>query len=203
MPQEILPNAYPEGSGGREIQMPEVRRPQESTSLRQFLCEDIQKELKTFGSKKAAFERKGLMWERRRKWYFLLLFLFPAACGHAPEVSPASKGISYVFEADEKLIFRALSRLLMERGFGEPRIDFANGRLETDYLLQGEWRIKAVATVKKIGRREREVIFSILTEQRDSGPSGWRPKKLMGPEQYEAFYHELEMQIYREWDKGK
>ncbi len=140
---------------------------------------------------------------RQRKWYFLLLFLFPAACWHAPDLSPASKGTSYVFEADEKLIFRALSRILMERGFGEPRIDLDNGRLETDYLFQGEWRTKAVATVKKIGRREREVTFSIVTEQRDSGPSGWRPKKLMGPEQYEAFYHELEMQIYREWDRMK
>ena len=143
------------------------------------------------------------MSERRRRWCFLLLFLLPAACLHAPEVSPESKGASYIFEADEKIIFRALSQILKDRGFGGSRIDSENERLETDYLLQGEWRTKAVATVKKIGRREREVTVSIITEQKDSGPSGWKAKKLMGQEQYEAFFRELEMQIYREWDKGK
>jgi len=143
------------------------------------------------------------MSERRRRWYLLLLFLFPAACLHAPEVSPESKGASFIFEADEKVIFSALSQILKDRGFGGSRIDSENGRLETDYLLQGEWRTKAVATVKKIGRREREVTVSIITEQKDSGPSGWKAKKLMGQEQYEAFFRELEMQIYREWGKGK
>jgi hypothetical protein len=121
---------------------------------------------------------------------------------HAPEVSQESKESSYVFEADEKLIFKALSRILKDRGFGESRIDSDKGRLETDYLVQGEWRTKAVATVRKIGRKEREVKLSIITEQKDSGPSGWKAKKLMGREQYEMFFNELEMQIYREWYKG-
>ncbi len=186
--------------------MPEVRRPQKSTALRQFLRKDIQEKLSAFGLRKAKLERKGLMSERRRRWYFLLLFLFPAACLHAPEVSevsPESKGASYVYEADEKIIFRALSRILKDRGFGESLIDYDEGRLETDYVVHGGLRTKAVATVKRIGRREREVTLSIITEQRDSGPSGWRAKKLIGKEQYETFFHELEMQIYREWDKGK
>lgn len=101
------------------------------------------------------------------------------------------------------MIFRALSRVLKDRGFGEPRVEADKGRLETDYLVQGGWRSKAVATIKKISRKEREVTFSIITEQKDSSPSGWKPKKLMGQGQYETFFNELEMQIYREWYKGE
>ena len=122
---------------------------------------------------------------------------------HGPEGLPESEGTSYIFEADEKVIFRALSRVLKDRGFGEPRIDPDKGRLETDYLVQGGWRTKAVATVKKIGRKEREVTVSILTEQKDSSPSGWKAKRLMGQGQYETLFNELEMQIYREWYKGE
>ncbi len=143
------------------------------------------------------------MSERRRRWYFLLFLLLPVACWHAPQVAPEPKGTSYIFEAEEKLIFRALSRVLKDRGFGESRLNTEQGRLETDYLVQGEWRTKAVATVKKISRKEREVTLAIVTEQRDSSPSGWKAKNLMGREQYEAFFNELEMQIYREWYKGE
>ena len=122
---------------------------------------------------------------------------------HVPEASPESEETSYIFEADDKVIFRALSRVLKDRGFGEPRIDPDKSRVETDYRVQEGWRIKAVATVKKIGRKEREVTVSIITEQKDSSPSGWKPKKLMGKGQYETFFNELEMQIYREWYKGE
>jgi len=116
---------------------------------------------------------------------------------------PEPEGTSYIFEADDNVILRALSRVLKERGFGESRVEADKGRVETDYLVQGGWRTKAVATIKKISRKEREVTLSIITEQKDSSPSGWKPKKLMGPGQYEAFFNELEMQIYREWYKGE
>ncbi len=75
------------------------------------------------------------------------------------------------------------------------------GRLETDYVIQGDWRTKAIATVKKISRKEREVTLSVITEQKSS--SGWQPKKLLGKEQYEKIFSEIEMQIYREWYKAE
>ena len=113
------------------------------------------------------------------------------------------EGTSHIFEADEKIIFKAISRVLKDRGFGEPRVEADKGRLETDYLVQEDWRTKVVATIKKVNRREREVTLSVITEQKDSSPSGWKPKKLMGKEQYETFFGEIEMQIYREWYKGE
>ena len=136
-------------------------------------------------------------------FYFLFLFFSPVGCIHGPETLPESEGASHIFEADDQIIFRALSRVIKDRGLGESRIDPEKGRLETDFLVQGGWRTKAVATVKKISRMEREVTFSFITEQRDSTPPGWKAKKLIGREQYENFFNELEMQIYREWYKGK
>lgn len=76
-------------------------------------------------------------------------------------------------------------------------------RLETDYVIQGDWRTKVEATVKKIDRQETEVTFSVITEKKDSGPAGWKAKKLLEKEQYEKFFNLIEMQIYREWAKGQ
>jgi hypothetical protein len=150
---------------------------------------------------------KERRWEERIVFSLFFLFTFsfliPAACKHAPEALPKPEGTSFVFEADDKIIFKALSQVLKDRGFGEPRVEVDKGRLETDYLVQEDWRTKVVATIKKVSRREREVTLSVITEQKDSSPSGWKPKKLMGKEQYETFFGEIEMQIYREWYKGE
>ena len=152
------------------------------------------------------------MWKERR-WgertifglffFFAFSFLIPAGCKHTPEAFPEPKGISQVFEADDKVIFKAVSRVLRDRGFGEPQVELDKGRLETEYLVQEDWRTKVVATIKKISRREREVTLTVITEQQDSSPSGWKSKKLLGKEQYETFFNEIEMQIYREWYKGE
>jgi hypothetical protein len=150
---------------------------------------------------------KERRWKERIIFFLFFLFpfffLFPAACQHAPETLLEPEGTSRIFEADEKIIFKALSRILKDRGFGEPRVEADKGRLETDYLVQEDWRTKVVATIKKVNRREREVTLAVITEQKDSSPSGWKPKKLMGKEQYETFFGEIEMQIYREWYKGE
>jgi len=162
----------------------------------EFLCQKCNKSLK-----------KERRWRERSVLFsllspcFVFFFLFPSACQHAPEALPEPEGTSYIFEADDNVILRALSRVFKDRGFGESRVD--KGRIETDYLVQGGWRTKGVATIKKISRKEREVTVSIITEQKDSSPSGWKPKKLMGQGQYETFFNELEMQIYREWYKGQ
>ena len=53
-----------------------------------------------------------------------------------------------------------------------------------------------VATIEKIGPKKKEVTLSVVTERKSS--SQWEPKKLMGKEQYEQLFGEVEMQIYRE-----
>jgi hypothetical protein len=134
------------------------------------------------------------------------LFLF--SCAHTPEdpLSPPVDKSSQVFEASEKIIVRAITQVLKEKGFGEAKAEKVGEdqtRVATDYVLQGDWRTKVEATVKKVSRKEREVTLSVATEQKDSGPSGWKAKKLLGKEQYEKIFNEIEMQIYREWAKGE
>jgi hypothetical protein len=119
-----------------------------------------------------------------------------AGCGHYPDTLPESEKVSQVFDVDEKIIVKALSRLLKDRGFGPPRVEADNSRLETDYVVEGDWRTKVVATIEKVSPRKREVTLSVVTEKKSS--SQWQPKKVMMKAQYERLFGELEMQIYRE-----
>jgi hypothetical protein len=136
----------------------------------------------------------------------IALFLY--SCAHTPE-DPLSQEMAkstQVFEASDKVIVRAITQVIKERGFGQAKVEKVGedqSRLKTEYVPQGDWRIKVEVTVKKISRKEREVTLLVITEQKDSGPSGWKAKKLLGKEQYEKIFNEIEMQIYREWAKGE
>jgi len=96
-----------------------------------------------------------------------------------------------------------MAQVFKDRGFGESKIDKEKGTIETDYIVQENWRTKITATVKKVSRREREVTLTVLTEKKVSGPAGWKAQTLMGQEQYERFFSEIELQIYRELAKGE
>ena len=128
----------------------------------------------------------------------LILYLgfLAIACRHSPDVILEPDKSIQVFEANEKIILKAISRVLKNRGFGEAKIEAGENRLETDYVVQEDWRTKAIASVKKVSRKESEVTLSVITEEKSS--SGWQPKKVMGKPQYEKIFGEIELQIYRE-----
>ncbi len=113
-----------------------------------------------------------------------------------PDVQPESEKASQVFDVDERIIVKAISRVLKDRGFGSSRVEPDNSRLETEYVVEGEWRTKVVATIEKITPRKKEVTLSIVTEKKTG--SEWKPKKVMAKEQYDRMFGEIEMQIYRE-----
>lgn len=138
-------------------------------------------------------------WVSLAVFFPLFLCLTVPACLHTPDALPKLEKKSQIFEADEKIILRAIARVLKDRGFGEPTVEADKGRVETDYVVQGDWRTKVVATVKKISRKEREVTLSVATEKKSS--SEWQPKLLMNKEQYDKLFGDIEMQIYREWSK--
>ena len=126
--------------------------------------------------------------------------LFLSACQHTPEVLSEPEKATWIFDADEKIILKAITRVLKDRGFREIRLDPDKNRLETDYVTQGDWRTKVIASVQKMNRKEREVTLSVITEKKTG--EGWEPKNLLLKEQYETFFGEIEMQIYREWSRG-
>lgn len=106
-----------------------------------------------------------------------------------------------VLEFNEKIILSAITSILKERGFEDPKVDSEKGKVETDYFVEGDYRTRVEATVKKIGRNEGEVTLSVITEQKSS--SGWKPKNIMDKDQYDKFFDEIEMQSYREIAKGR
>jgi hypothetical protein len=183
---------------------------QKSARLWQLLRQNFEKELGLFKDMQGTTQpsdpfRPPVDGGRLKGWIIFtistLLFvgLLLAACGHFPEALPEPEKATQTFDADEKIILKAITHVLKERGFGEPQVEADKGRLETDYVLQGDWRTKVVATVKRISRKEREVTLSVITEKKSA--SQWQPKKLLGKEQYEKIFGEIEMQIYREWYK--
>jgi hypothetical protein len=72
--------------------------------------------------------------------------------------------------------------------------------VETDFIVVGNMRTRVETTVKKIGGREREVTLIVSTE-RIFKKTGWKRTKILDKQQYDRFFDEIEMQIYRELAK--
>jgi hypothetical protein len=148
-------------------------------------------------------------WQRKSLRGFLVilgisLFLFSCILPPKDPASPEVDKSTQVFDASEKIVIRAITQVLKDKGFGqakEEKIGTDQSRLITDYVPQGDWRTKVEATIKRIKPKESEVTLSVVTEQKTYS-SAWKPKKLMGKDQYEKFFSEIELQIYREWAKG-
>ena len=105
-----------------------------------------------------------------------------------------------ILEFNEKIIIKAITSVLRERGFENPKVDLEKGKVETDYVVEGDYRTRVEAEVKKAGRNEGKVTLSVITEQKSS--AGWKPKNIMDKAQYDKFFEEIEMQSYREMAKG-
>jgi hypothetical protein len=129
------------------------------------------------------------------------LVFFLSACEEESDSSEplAPEKHSRVYEFNEKYIIRGVANLLREKGYADPKVDTEKGRVETDYIPAGNTRTKVEVTVKKLDRREREVILVITTEKKVK--EGWKVIKILEKPQYDKFFDEIEMQIYRELAK--
>ena len=187
--------------------MPQMWWPQEPADLWQFLRQNLEKRLGLMGDTPGAgplrnrprpLKKRG----RCKNWIILTLIaifflsVLAGSCAQFHDPLPESEKTSQIFDVDEKILVKAITRVLKDHSFGTPRVEPDNSRLETDYVVEGDWRTKVVATIEKISPRKREVTLSVITEKKSS--SQWQPKKIMGKEQYEKLLGEIEMQIYRE-----
>ena len=130
----------------------------------------------------------------------IFIGMLVTACVHFPVDSPKLDKSRRDFDGDPKIVLKAIRNVLLNRDFGEAT-ETEPGRLETDYVVQKDWRTKVTATVRQVGRKKSEVTLTVVTEKKSS--ARWLPKALMGKEQYEEFFNEIEIQIYREWYKGQ
>jgi hypothetical protein len=128
------------------------------------------------------------------------LVFFLSACEEESDSSGPPEKHSRVYEFNEKYIVRGVANLLREKGYADPKVDMEKGKVETDYIPAGDTRTKVEVTVKKLDRREREVILVITTEKKVK--EGWKPIKILEKPQYDRFFDEIEMQIYRELAKA-
>lgn len=186
--------------------MSQMRKPEEPARFWEFLFQDLQEELNLRKGDFLIFpfhlplRLRFLVWGGRR--FFLLFLLLPilfAACEEEESGGEPEKH-SRVFEFNEKYIIRGIANLLKEKGYADPKVDVEKGKVETDYILQGNLRFKVETTVKKLDRREREVVLLITTEKKTK--EGWKATKMLDKSHYDRFFDELEMQIYREMAKG-
>jgi hypothetical protein len=131
----------------------------------------------------------------------ILLVFFLSACNEeeeSPEAPPEKH--TRVYEFNEKYIIRGIVSLLKEKGYPDPKVDIENGKVETDFITVGNMRTRVETTVKKIGKKEREVTLIVDTE-RIIKKTGWKRTKILDKEQYDKFFDEIEMHVYRELAK--
>ena len=147
------------------------------------------------------------------KRLYLFIFLLPlifsvsfllTSCREGGEVISKPDEFTHVYEASENKLLQAIAQVFKDKGFGTAAINKENketNKVESDYLVQDEWRTKGIARVKKINWKECELVLSIITEKKIS--NGWEMRRLLGKSQYDTFFEAIELQLYQEMYKVK
>lgn len=139
--------------------------------------------------------------------FFLLAILITiimniVSCGPQLGQVVISKPDEYrhTYEANEKVTLRAIAQVFRDKLMGSNiKIDPENKRVQTDYIVQGEWRMKSLAKVKKLNWKEIEVVISVITEKKTE--NGWEMRRLLEKEQYITLFDTIELKIYEEMSK--
>jgi hypothetical protein len=145
---------------------------------------------------------------KSKTYTFFLLAVFAAIITSAVSCMPnfgqivISKPDEYrhTYEANEKFTLRAIAQVFKDKSMGSNiKIDRENKRVETDYIVQDEWRTKSIATVKKINWKEIEVVISVITEKKTE--NGWEMRRLLDKDNYITLFNTIELKIYEEMSK--
>ncbi|MEN6622373.1 MAG: hypothetical protein ABFD50_12580 [Smithella sp.] len=106
----------------------------------------------------------------------------------------------HTYEANERVILNATARILKDKKMGSNvKINREKNQVETDYIIEDDWRTKSLVKVKKLNWKEREVILSITTEKKTQ--SGWEMRRLLEVEQYVKLFDNIDLAIYEEMAK--
>ena len=107
---------------------------------------------------------------------------------------------SHLYEANEKIILKAIAGVFKEKNIGaNVTIDQRNHRVNSDYVVPGDWRTKANAHVQRINWKECEVILAVTTEKKTE--TGWEIRRLLQKEQYDTFFSVIDLRIYEEMSR--
>ena len=107
---------------------------------------------------------------------------------------------SHLYEANEKIILKAIAGVFKEKNIGaNVTIDQKNHRVDSDYVVSGDWRTKANAHVQRLNWKECEVSLAVTTEKKTE--TGWEIRRLLQKEQYDSFFSVIDLKIYEEMSR--
>jgi len=128
---------------------------------------------------------------------FFLINVFACGAQFGQTVLSQPDEFTYTYEAKERFVLRAIARVFKEKKMGTNiRIDEEQQRVETDFLIQDDWRTKSVARIKKLNWKESEVTLTVITEKKTA--SGWEMRRLLEKEQYMKIFDTIDLKIYEE-----
>jgi hypothetical protein len=127
----------------------------------------------------------------------LIINLISCAPQYGQVVISKPDEFRHKYEAKEKIILKAIARVFIEKSVGRNVIiNHKNLTVDSDYIVQDDWRTKSNARVRRLNWKECEVILSVITEKKTD--KGWELRRLLGEEQYETFFSTIELKIYEE-----
>lgn len=137
-----------------------------------------------------------------RSSVIILIVLNLISCGPKYGQVVISKPDEYrqTYEANEKVILRAIARVFRDKNMGtNVTINKEKQKVETDFIIQDDWRIKSSAYLRKISWKETEVYLSVIAEKKTE--TGWEMRRLLDKEQYVSLFALIEMKVYEEMAK--
>jgi hypothetical protein len=126
--------------------------------------------------------------------------MFLWSCTEEGEPIKIPDQVSWVYEAKEQFVLRAIAQIFNEKNLGSATINADAHEVTSDYFVQGEWRTRSFARVSQINWNKCEVKLTIITEKKT--PRGWEMRRLLGKDQYQRIFEAIESQIYREMYKS-
>ena len=106
----------------------------------------------------------------------------------------------HTYEAREKVILNAIARVFKDKSMGSNvRIDPEKQQVETDYIIQGDWRTRSTAKIRKLNWKESEVVLCVITEKKTE--AGWEMRRLLDKDQYINLFDMIDLMIYEEMSK--
>jgi len=131
---------------------------------------------------------------------FIIVNLVSCAAGIGMVVISKPDEYSHLYDANEKIILKAIAGVFKEKNIGaNVTIDQKNHRVDSDYVVSGDWRTKASAHVQRLNWKECEVILAVTTEKKTE--TGWEIRRLLQKEQYDSFFSVIDLRIYEEMSR--
>src|SRR4030042_2071854 len=140
-----------------------------------------------------------------RKYFFMAIFLIIitlVSCGAEGGSIFITMPDEYrqTYEAKEAVILKAIAGVFRDKNLGSNvTINKEKQTVDTDYIIQGDWRTKSMARVRKINWKESEVVLSVFTEKKTE--KGWEMRRLLEKNQYANIFDTIELRIYEEMSK--